>query len=108
MIQFENGVIGGNPCSGLAAINLDGNGNGTIRHLYTSDTDPLESGNFSYSVSSDGSLTITAESDTLHGIVSADGTIYILVQTTGEEIGILVGIEKSPFAMPQTQLLLED
>ena len=63
-------------------------------------------GNFTYSISSDGSLTITAGSDTLHGIVSADGTIYTLVKTTGDEIGILVGIEKSPLGMPSTTLLL--
>jgi len=106
MSGFENEVIGGNPWSGLAAINLDGNGNGTIRDLYTSDTDPLESGSFTYLVSSDGSLTINAGSDTFHGIVSADGTIYTLVRTTGAGIEILVGIEKSPLGMPHTPLLL--
>ncbi len=104
--EFENAATGGSPWSGLATINLDGNGNGTIRHLYTSDTDPLESGNFTYSIGSDGSLAITAGSDTFHGIVSADGTIYTLVRTTGAEIEILVGIKKSPLGMPQTPLLL--
>ncbi len=106
MSDFENEDVGGNPWSGLIAINLDGNGNGTIRDLYTSDTDPLESGSFTYLVSSDGSLTINAGSDTFHGIVSADGTIYTLVRTAGTEIGILVGIEKSPVGMPHTPLLL--
>ena len=37
MIQFENEVIGGDPWSGLAVINLDGNGNGTFRDLDASD-----------------------------------------------------------------------
>jgi hypothetical protein len=106
MSEFENAATGGYPWSGLAAINLDGNGNGTFRDLYTSDTDPLESGSFNYSISSDGSLSITVGSDTLHGIVSADGTIYTLVKTTGDEIEILVGIEKSPLGMPHTPLLL--
>jgi hypothetical protein len=106
MSDFENEDVGGNPWSGLIAINLDGNRNGTFRDLYTSDTDPLESGSFNYSISSDGSLSITVGSDTLHGIVSADGTIYTLVKTTGDEIEILVGIEKSPLGMPHTPLLL--
>jgi hypothetical protein len=63
-------------------------------------------GSFTYSISSDGSLTITAGSDTLNGIVSADGTIYTLVKTTGDEIGILVGIKESPLGMPSATLLL--
>jgi hypothetical protein len=41
MSQFENTAAEGDPWSGLAAINLDGNGNGTYQDLYTSDTDPL-------------------------------------------------------------------
>jgi hypothetical protein len=56
----------------------------------------LESGSFTYSVAADGMLTVSAEEELDHGIVSADGSIFTVAWTTaGEPPGIAVGIKKS-------------
>jgi hypothetical protein len=105
--EFDKIVSEGIPWAGLTAIHLAGDGTGTWQQVYKSDTDPLENGNFNYSIDSDGSLSLTlGPADVLHGAVSADGTIYTLVKTTGAEIEILVGIEKSPLGMLHTPLSL--
>ncbi len=63
-----------------------------------------------YSVSSDGRLTLTVGSNIVgHGIVSSDGGVFTLAQTD-DDAGIIVGIKKSLVdkAMPWIPLLLLD
>ena len=102
--------VANEPWASLMEINLDGQGNGTFRDLYTSDNDPqLESGSITYSVTPSGELTITHPGGTVHGIVSSDGNVFILANTIIDVPGITIGIKKSPMALPALQmLLLED
>jgi len=100
------------PWSGLARICLDGNGIGTYQDLYTSGDEP-ESDSFTYSIAADGRLTIYVVEDgmqfQIHGIVSADGSIFTFAETLPGEAGIDVGIKKSAVnTMPGIPLLLLD
>jgi len=94
------------PYTGLMEIKMDGEGNGTFRRLYASSSDS-ESGTFTYSITSDGVLTVTPpDAIIVNGIVSADGHIFTLVQTRPDNPGIIFGIKKSPTASPSLPLLL--
>jgi hypothetical protein len=106
--QYEDQTSNNAPWSAITRICLDGNGNGTYQDLYTSDTDPLESDSFTYSIAADGQLTIYTEGVQFHGIVSADGNMFTVAITVGGEPGILVGIKKSSVGIPGIPLLLLD
>ena len=96
LADFDDETSFNTPAAALTRITLDGNGNGTYQNLYTSEADTLESGNFTYSIAPDGSLTIQEEGETVmdHGIFSADGNMFTLAYTA-EGLGIAVGIKKS-------------
>ena len=100
MSGFGDETQDNHPWSGLTRIYLDGNGHGTYQDLYTSDNDP-ESGSFTYFIASDGQLTIdVVDPETqlhfqLHGMVSADGSIFTIAETGVDEFGIDVGIKES-------------
>jgi uncharacterized protein (UPF0333 family) len=98
MSSFGDETNFNSPWSGLARICLDGNGIGTYQDLYTSGDEP-ESDSFTYSIAADGRLTIYVVEDgmqfQIHGIVSADGSIFTFAETLPGEAGIDVGIKKS-------------
>ena len=115
MANFEDEIertpepVANRPWACLMEINLDGQGNGTFRVLYTSDNDPeSESGSITYSVTPYGELTVTHPGGTVHGIVSPDGNVFILANTIIDVPGINIGIKKSPMASPALQMLLLD
>jgi len=85
---------------------MDGKGSGTGRELYRTGTDPLDSGTFSYSVGSDGSLEVSDEAGVDHGVLGSEGNVFTIAVTSGEEPGITVGIRRTPAAMPAVPLLL--
>ena len=94
--DFEDNTGVNSPEAALILITLDGNGHGTYQDLYTSETDPLEHGEITYSIAPDGSLTLqeVGESVMDHGIVSADGNMLTLAYPSNWP-GIAVGIKKS-------------
>jgi hypothetical protein len=91
MSSFGDDTDFNSPWSEVAGIELYGNGNG----YYYNDNDPEENGPFTYSIASNGRLTINAGGDIFHGIVSADGSIFTFAETLPGEAGIDVGIKKS-------------
>ncbi len=73
----------------------DGNGGGTYQHLENS-YGSLDSGTFTYKVSSDGTYTLTPSGWlTGNGIVSSDGNIATLIFFDDDSSEISVGIKKS-------------
>lgn len=108
-IVSEYNPYQGTPSAALISISFDGNGSAPFQVLYDSVRD-LESGILTYSVSSDGRLTLTEGSNIEgYGIVSSDGGVFTLAQTE-DDAGIIVGIKKSLVdkAMPWIPLLLLD
>ena len=108
-IVSEYNPYQGTPSAALSSVSFDGNGSASSQVLYDSVRD-LESGTFTYSVSSDGRLTATIGSEIVgYGIVRSDGSVFTLAQTE-DDAGIIVGIKKSLVdkAMPWIPLLLLD
>ena len=89
-------LIEPNPWTGRLGLTLDGNGNGTYQQLDDS-SGYSNSGSFTYSVAGDGKLSVTGEGIEDVGIVSADGNIFVLVDTNASDndLSIHVGIKKS-------------
>lgn len=92
--------IGSFPSTVLTTVTFDGAGNGEFQFLAASNGD-LDNGKFTYSVGSDGDVTIegvaTGDLDS-EGIVSGDGTVVALVDTGfrggNEDIDMTVLIKK--------------
>ncbi|PKN29486.1 MAG: hypothetical protein CVU64_07985 [Deltaproteobacteria bacterium HGW-Deltaproteobacteria-21] len=97
------------PFSDLDLVKVNGSGSGTFSALYNSSPGGAGSGTFTYSVGPDGSLAVNGET-VEHGIISADGSVFVLSNTEGAYAGITVGIKKafSTRAMPWLLLLLDD
>ncbi|RLB40179.1 MAG: hypothetical protein DRH12_10440 [Deltaproteobacteria bacterium] len=108
MADFSDSSSSNSPVSTLTVLRMDGSGNGTYRNLRSSNTDPLESGSFTYSVTSDGSLTIIVNGEPLHGIAAASGNVLIISETSSDNPGIVLAIKKSAGAMTWLPLLLDD
>lgn len=98
------------PASGIIEMVLDGKGNGTFRELYTSRPEGLTGdGSFTYTLSVNGELTVnTPGGEALHGILSKDGNIFILAETSRDYPAINVGIKKTPSGSQSALFLLLD
>ena len=96
------------PKASLDAITMDGQGYGKFRDLYSSENDPaaLESGTFTYTVADDVRLTVFVGGGEIHGIVSPDGNVFTIADTSSADPGILIGIKMSPGYIPSKNLLL--
>ncbi|MBN2029741.1 T9SS type A sorting domain-containing protein [bacterium] len=93
-INVEYSVGEGGPYTAYSATDIDGSGNGTWEHLYTSD-DVLSSGTFTYTIGDDGTLIVnTSDQVVLRGIVHPDGQSYIMMITQPIQV-ISIGIKKS-------------
>jgi hypothetical protein len=85
------------PWTVYGEIHFDGKGGGSYQQLVTTDAE-LDSGNFSYSVAPDGSLTVMPTGDTAnYGMTNADGTVVAFVNAdpSDEYLCINVGIKKT-------------
>jgi hypothetical protein len=105
----QNPQLGSWPWAGMTQIKLDGQGNGTFRDLYTSNTDDQdfpESGEFTYSVTSDGKMTITTPEGDLTGFISADGNLFVIPGLDPCDPGITIGIKASPTSLLAPMMLL--
>ena len=99
------------PSARIVEITLDGQGGGTIRGVYSSDPmDTQGSSQFTYSLNSNGEFAVvTPGGGPTNGVISKDGNIFILVETSSDYPAISIGIKKSPTANPSSSiLLLED
>jgi hypothetical protein len=85
-----------NPASGLIEITLDGNGNGTYKDLYASNQAGLTGGgSLTYTLSVNGELTVNTQGNgSINGIMSKDGNMFLLVETSGDFPAISIGIKK--------------
>jgi hypothetical protein len=110
MSQYDDdeGVSENDPWAGLVAVAMDGIGGGSARELYRSGTGSPDSGTFAYAVGSEGSVTITDDAGTEHGVLSGDGGMFTIAVTSEEGPGITVGLKRTPAAMPEIPLLLLD
>ncbi len=75
-------------------ITFDGAGNLTYSYTARSSASSLNSGSDTYTVSSDG--TVTTTNSALSGVLSANGNVFVLVDTSPNDgfIGIAVGVKK--------------
>ncbi|MGA7876448.1 MAG: hypothetical protein WCA08_12370 [Desulfoferrobacter sp.] len=80
-------------------MRFDGAGNGTYCQLLRSDGGTLKSGTFTYTVASNGELTINTGTEAIHCVLSSDGTMLSCAQTEAK-VGIDVAVKRThnPFS----------
>ena len=98
------------PASGIIEVTLDGQGNGTFKEIYSSNqSGQVGSGILTYTLNSNGEMTVNAPgSGAINGVMSKDGNLFLLAETTSDFPAISIGIKKTPTGTPGMPLLLMD
>jgi len=98
------------PAANIIELKLDGQGKGTFKEIYSSNPGGGPgSGTFTYTLSVNGELTVNAPSGgPINGVISKDGNLLLLAETTADYPAMSIGIKKSATGSPGIPLLLMD
>ena len=102
------GQTADNPASGIIEVTLDGQGNGSFKEIDSSNpSGQTGSGTLTYTLNSNGEMTVNAPGGgAISGVMSKDGNLFLLAETTPDFPAISIGIKKTPTGSPGMPLLL--
>ncbi len=117
MCQFADEIdnlgpaqVADSPAAGIIEITLDGQGKGTFKEVYSSNSGgEAGNGTFNYTLSENGELFISAPgAGPINGIISKDGNLLLLAETSADYPAMSIGIKKSTTGSSGIPLLLLD